>query len=107
MAGHLVTFGMAVNLVSDLHPFYLHVKLFAFRGLDCDGDSAVLWQMAVTTKLPLGEVKYVYTKADALKGRVVGVMEQPWVACDEDGAQDAPSKVARVLLSAWVPTGNR
>ena len=41
---------------------------------------AVLWQMAVTTKLPLGEVKHVYTKADALKGRVVGVMEPPGVA---------------------------
>jgi hypothetical protein len=77
----------------------------AMRG--CDGERAVLWQMAVTTKLPLGEVKTVYTKADALQGRVVGVMEQPWVACDEDGAWDAPSRVARVLLSSWVRTGDR
>jgi hypothetical protein len=68
---------------------------------------AVLWQMAVTTKLSLGDVKHVYTKADALKGRVVGVMEPPWVACDEDRAQEAPSRVARVLLSTWVPTGDR
>jgi hypothetical protein len=68
---------------------------------------AVLWQMAVTTKLPLGDVKHMYTKADARKGRVVGVMEPPWVACDEDRAQEAPSRVARVLLSTWVPTGDR
>jgi hypothetical protein len=54
--------------------------------------------VAVTTKLP---------KADALKGRVVGVMEPPGVACDEDRTQDAPSRVARVLLSTWVPTGDR
>jgi hypothetical protein len=60
LLGHLVTFGMAVNLVSDLHPFYLHVKLFAFRGLDCDGDRAVLWQMAVTTKLLWGRETRVY-----------------------------------------------
>ena len=73
----------------------------------CDAERAVRWQMAVTTKLPLGEVKHVYTKADALKGRVVGVMEQPWVACDEDRAQDTLSRVARVLLSTWVPTGDR
>lgn len=68
---------------------------------------AVLWQMAVTTKLPLGEAKHVYTKADALQGRMVGVMEQPWVACDEDRAQEAPSRMARVLLSTWMPTGDR
>ena len=67
----------------------------------------VLWQMAVTTKLPLGEVKYVYTKADALKGGVVGVMEPPGVARSEDGETDAPSRGARVLLSTWVPTGDR
>ena len=67
----------------------------------------VLWQMAVTTKRLLGDVKHVYTTADALTGRVVGVMEPPWVACDEDRAQEAPSRVARVLLSTWVPTGDR
>jgi hypothetical protein len=68
---------------------------------------AVLWQMAVTTKLPLGEVKTVYTKADALQSRVVGVMEPPGVARSEDGETDAPSRDARVLLSTWVPTGDR
>jgi hypothetical protein len=74
---------------------------------ECDGERAVLWPMAVTTKLPLGDVKTVYTKVDARKGRVVGVMEQPWLAGDEDGAQEAPSRVARVTLSAWVPMRDR
>jgi hypothetical protein len=77
----------------------------AMRG--CDAERAVRWQMAVTTKLPLGVVKTVYTKADVLQSRVVGVMEQPWVARSEDGEKDAPSGGARVLLSAWVPTGDR
>jgi hypothetical protein len=63
--------------------------------------------MAVTTKLPLGEVKTVYTKADVLQSRVVGVMEPPWVAGYEDGAQEGPSRGAWVLLSAWVPMGDR
>lgn len=72
-----------------------------------DGERAVRWQMAATTKLPLGDAKHVYTKADVLQRRVIGVMEPPGVAGDEDGAQEAPSRVARVLLSAWVPTGDR
>ncbi len=63
--------------------------------------------MAVTTKLPLGDVKTVYTRVDVLQGRVVGVMEPPGVAGSEDGTQEAPSRVARVLLSTWVPTGDR
>jgi hypothetical protein len=71
----------------------------------CDGERAILWQMAVPTKLPVGEVKLVYIKADALQGRMVGMMELPWLAGFDDRAQEAPSRGARVILSSWVSTG--
>src|SRR5262245_46440948 len=77
-----------------------------FSGITgCDGERAVLWQMAVTIKLPLGAVNLVCSKIGALQGRMVGMMEPPWLAGSEDGAQEAPSRGARVILSSWVPTG--